>query len=88
VIDINNEDDCRRYHNEQARALSRSMSTTNPYNVQPTFTNMTNTSDDDKYKFCQDRCRVGDKKLADRYVHMASECHLNMNMEFFSSSSF
>ncbi len=66
VVDINDEDERRRYEGEQLRMRSASNQKIAESNIKPTSLYVSNWTDDEKYRRSKDPMRLNDSQLADR----------------------
>jgi len=66
VVDINDEDERRRYEGAQLRMRSASNQKIAESNIKPTSLYVSNWTDDEKYRRSKDPMRLNDSQLADR----------------------
>ena len=70
MVDINDEDERRRYEGEHSQIRSTSSSSLNQKstesNIKPTSLYVSNWTDDEKYKRSKDPMRLNNTQLADR----------------------
>lgn len=66
VVDINDEDERRRYEGERSRMRSMSSQKLVQTETKPVSLYVTNWTDDEKYRRTQDPLRFNDTQLADR----------------------
>jgi hypothetical protein len=66
VVDINDEDERRRYEGEQLRMRSLSNQKIVQSNIKPTSLYVSNWTDDEKYRRSKDPMRLNNTQLTDR----------------------
>jgi hypothetical protein len=66
VVDINDEDERRRYEGEQLRMRSSSNQKLTESNIKPTSLYVTNWTDDEKYRRSKNPMRLNNTQLANR----------------------
>ncbi len=66
MVDINDEDERRRYEGEQLRMRSSSNQKLTESNIKPTSLYVTNWTDDEKYRRSKNPMRLNNTQLANR----------------------